>query len=221
MSIIVRAPSLRLALEENAFDFLAEGVQRFARRADSSDLKYAILSIAQATELFLKARLAREHKTLVFVDPGKASPDSPTVGVDAAMRRLQAAGIPLTPRDTADLATLRELRNCLLHYQIDVLEGDAEASFGRAVSFLEVATGSRIAAIDARSRTPLDLTERPTSAIRGRSRNDGGRGASPPPHSPPVVEALAAASRRPARGLPQGSDARSATIRCTRSTSRW
>src|SRR5690349_614948 len=107
MSIIVRAPSLTLALEENAFDFLAEGVIRFARRTDSSDLKHAIINIAHATELFLKARLAREHRTLIFADPGKASPDSPTVGVDAAIRRLQAAGIPLTSRDTNDVGTLR------------------------------------------------------------------------------------------------------------------
>ena len=135
--IKLAAPSLALTLEANALDFLVDGLERFRQRCKATDLKYAILQVSQAIELFLKARLAKEHPLLVFKDPAKSGADLPTVGVSDALRRLQAAGVSLTARDTSDVVALSHLRNRLLHSEIKVLQEDAEASVGRALSFLE------------------------------------------------------------------------------------
>ncbi len=61
-------PGLTLALEENALDSLKEGVQRLASARGGYDLKHAILHVAHAVELFLKARLAREESSPFLVE---------------------------------------------------------------------------------------------------------------------------------------------------------
>ena len=137
MSIFVRAPGLKLALLENAFDFLVEGIERFGRAPEGTDLKYSLLHVAQATELFLKARLAREHRLLVFADPAKGSEASSTVDIHTALRRLSAAGVNVTQDDLADILAIQNLRNRLLHFEVEILEEEATECIGRTTSFLE------------------------------------------------------------------------------------
>jgi hypothetical protein len=55
------------ALVENAFDFLREAIAEFRDKP-----KYSIIHFCAAVELILKARLLREHWTLVLRQPEKA-----------------------------------------------------------------------------------------------------------------------------------------------------
>lgn len=75
ISLILRAEKFKLELLENALDSLDEGIERFLLNRRPSDLKYSVLHIAQAVELFLKARLVREHPLLIYVNPAKAGDD--------------------------------------------------------------------------------------------------------------------------------------------------
>jgi hypothetical protein len=141
--MFVSAPRLKLTLLENAYGFLVEGVERFGKveplggEANRTDMKSALVNVAQSVELFLKARLSKEHPLLVFSDPGKASPTAQTVGVLEALRRLRCSGVQFSHRDADDMIALHDFRNRVLHFEIDVLEEDVTHCIGRAVSFLD------------------------------------------------------------------------------------
>src|SRR5712692_8889514 len=68
-------PKFELSLIENAFDFLQEAIDCL-REGSPRKLKYSVLHLASAAELLLKARLSREHWSLIFKDPAKASEES-------------------------------------------------------------------------------------------------------------------------------------------------
>ena len=60
---------IEIGLEENALDSLKHGIEHFIRDTSKTDLKYAILHIAHSVELFIKARLSKEHFLLIFFKP--------------------------------------------------------------------------------------------------------------------------------------------------------
>lgn len=137
MPIYVSALRLRLALTENALDSLQEGMRHFAERLRPNDLKYALLLTAQSVEMFLKARLGKEHRLLILKDPGDLSPSPRTVDCAGALSRLSAAGVALSRADVNDVQAIRDIRNRLEHYEVDILEEDAERALGRAFAFLD------------------------------------------------------------------------------------
>lgn len=60
----------------NGMDYLLSTVTHLTggqQPPGDRDLKYAVLHLHAATEVLLKARLVREHWSLVFSDPGKAT----------------------------------------------------------------------------------------------------------------------------------------------------
>ena len=68
---------LKLSLLDNALDFFQEAIRDLEEEDEErKGLKYSILNAAAAVELVLKARLAKEHWTLIFANPGKASLES-------------------------------------------------------------------------------------------------------------------------------------------------
>jgi hypothetical protein len=135
MPLIISAPRLTLRLLENATDCLIEGCERFARQLTERDLRFSLLQISQAFELFLKARLAKEHRLLVFVDPGKTGGDARTVDARTAAERLRAAGVPLD--GIPELEPLLRLRNRLQHFELNELAEVVTKQVGLAIKFLE------------------------------------------------------------------------------------
>ncbi|MCE0445380.1 hypothetical protein LT493_11300 [Streptomyces tricolor] len=82
----------------NGIDYLASVVEHLDENQSEvgpRDLKYAVLHLQAAVEVLLKARLLREHWSLVFKDPGKAtqrdfeSADFESCGTEAAVERLR------------------------------------------------------------------------------------------------------------------------------------
>ena len=56
---------LTLSLIENSFDFLESSI-KYSRGTENRDWKYALLNLASAIELMMKAILEQEHWSLLF-----------------------------------------------------------------------------------------------------------------------------------------------------------
>jgi len=113
-------------LVENAEGFLCEAVA-YVERGQSRDWVFAVVNLAIALELALKAVLQSEHWTLVFEDLGSASNKAlrsghfRSVGYLEALRRCQQiAGLGLEPKDARYLEQLYDLRNRVLHYEFNL-----------------------------------------------------------------------------------------------------
>ncbi len=128
-------------LVANAEDSLSHGVDHFLEAEESGDpshLKYTILHSFHATELFLKARLAKAHPSLIFQKPEDACKDDPkTVDFDTLISRLAAAGVKLHDQDKEDLNQLRKVRNRIEHHKISFGLEQAQDYVGRAMRFLD------------------------------------------------------------------------------------
>jgi hypothetical protein len=125
----VRDPAnLGVAFRENAYDF----VNASLREADAAVIepkrwKFAIVHVAQALELLLKARLADEHALLVMGNVDK--PGRFTVGFDKALDRLATCGVTLQHEDLLRLRAARDLRNDLTHFHAIVSDEELRAAF--------------------------------------------------------------------------------------------
>lgn len=128
-------------LEANAEDSLSHGVDHFLEAQESGDpshLKYTILHTFHAIELYLKARLAKAHPTLIFQKPEDAHKDDPkTVDFDTLIGRLASASVKLIDDDKEDLNQLRKVRNKIEHHKISFSLEQAQDYVGRAMRFLE------------------------------------------------------------------------------------
>ena len=132
---------LKLTLVENGIDFVRSGIERYFLRNTQSpcDHKYAVLHVFAGVLLLLKARLSREHPSLIFAkveDVG--NPQAVTVGLKAAIERLKTiANIDLT----ADMPTLiraQRTRNQLEHYEASLDLKETEELVGRLCEFVYV-----------------------------------------------------------------------------------
>jgi hypothetical protein len=125
-----------LGLEENAMDSLVHAVEYFLSDERDTDLKYTVLHVFHAAELFLKARLAKNSEELIYEKPKKDGTRN-TIGFDKAIERLQQRGVRLSERDCSNLNLLRQIRNNIEHYKIIGSRDEIEEFVGRAVDFLD------------------------------------------------------------------------------------
>ena len=122
-----------LGLEQNAMDSLVHGVEHYVNEERPTDLKYTILHVFHAVELFLKARLAKDDPLSIF----KNHRDNHTVDFQQSIKRLGDIGVNLTEQNRNDLDALRMIRNSIEHYQIVRNRSDIEHYLGRAMYFLD------------------------------------------------------------------------------------
>ncbi|MGI5255641.1 hypothetical protein [Actinacidiphila glaucinigra] len=109
----------------NGMDFLLSAFNHLSQRngtPGARDLKYAVLHLQAAVEVLLKARLIREHWSLVFSDPGKAKKDDYVKGsftsctVLAAVDRLNnIVTLQITKEQRQAIGSLADTRNALTH----------------------------------------------------------------------------------------------------------
>lgn len=134
-----------MTLLENAEDFLREAVHH-ARMATPRNWKYAILHLCSALELLFKAILEQEHWSLIFENVNEASRQKlysgnfRSVRFDTAVKRLQGIlGGPLTAKDVKYLETLRDRRNCLMHFSVNLNINQARSLVARGLNiFLDL-----------------------------------------------------------------------------------
>lgn len=91
MNNFPRQNNFVLRLEDNAIDSLIHAVEHFLDGERITNLKYAILHVFHAVELFLKARLADINKELIFRrqnDKQKSDDTRYTISFNEAIIRL-------------------------------------------------------------------------------------------------------------------------------------
>ncbi|GGV62973.1 hypothetical protein GCM10010277_68720 [Streptomyces longisporoflavus] len=130
---------------ENGVDYLRSVVDHLtaADPPASRDLKYAVLHLQAAAEVLLKARLAHEHWSLVFKDPGKATRkkfeegDFISCTTEAAVERLRnVAGVAVNDKGARALDALAKTRNSLQHYGLTMPARAVEARAAEVLDFL-------------------------------------------------------------------------------------
>ncbi len=128
-------------LEENAFDSLEVAVNFFLvakNGEDSGNLKYSILLSVHSVELFLKARLAKAHYSLIFEKPEDCNrPDAKTVDYRSLKARLKSIGVNLNDSDVNTLDQLKRHRNHIEHHRVQFQIEEIEGFLARTYKFLQ------------------------------------------------------------------------------------
>jgi len=105
---------------ENAIDSLRVGIEFYLNAKKGRPLKFAILSIHNCVELFLKEKLYRYNPLLIYKNIDKPiDEDSITVGISETLGRLSNLGLKLTKDETSDIFALQKQRNRIEHYRFD------------------------------------------------------------------------------------------------------
>ena len=114
---------VQLNLIENGLDFLLSAAESVQRDENPRNLKDAVLHVANGTELLFKARLAGEHWSLIFSNPGDASLEKlageefHSVDLEKAVDRLDKIARAQVDKATiTHLKNLRKFRNKLTHF---------------------------------------------------------------------------------------------------------
>ncbi|MCX4546612.1 hypothetical protein [Streptomyces sp. NBC_01565] len=138
-------PQLDFPPVPNGVDYLLSVVHHLNEDTGGSprDIKYAVLHLQAAAEVLLKARLLREHWTLVFKDPGAAtrkkkddfSFESCTT-TEAVTRLRNIAHIAITDAEAKALKDLTRDRNALQHYGLTHNARAVEARAAVVLDFL-------------------------------------------------------------------------------------
>lgn len=106
------------ALTKSGFEFLERAIDEFSQTAKFSTVHFAI-----AIELFLKARLMREHWSLLLDKPDQADKaaffkgDAKTVTPDQAVDRLRRIATVTIPQPSREIFTkIAKHRNKMVHF---------------------------------------------------------------------------------------------------------
>jgi hypothetical protein len=136
-------PDVHFPVVENGVDYLLSVVDHLTHDPTPRDLKYAVLHLQAATEVLLKARLADEHFSLVFKDPGRASHSSfingsfESCGTKEVISRLRnIACVTIDEKDSKAVEALAQARNALQHYGLTASAYAVEAQAVRVLDFL-------------------------------------------------------------------------------------
>lgn len=126
---------LNLSLLDNAITF-AEDALANAVVAEEEPLrwKFAILSLVQAIELSLKELLFRQHPFLIYKDIDRPKN---TVSIDLATSRLASiANVKISPDESSALKAAMDIRNQIVHHQVDAALTELKLVFARLLGFL-------------------------------------------------------------------------------------
>lgn len=117
---------LTLSLIENSFDFLESSI-KYSKGTENSDWKYALLNLANAIELMMKAVLEQEHWSLLFEDLRKASRDIlskgnfKSVNFETAIERIKSiVGISFSHTEEKYIEKIRQKRNRITHFSVEL-----------------------------------------------------------------------------------------------------
>ncbi len=128
-------------LLENALDFIEAALDRLAANKTRADIKYGLLHLCSGIELLFKEALRREHWSLIFDDPDKATPEALKSGdfksadFDSCLKRLEnVACVKLGDTKKNELLNFRRKRNRLEHFGIADSKEAVIASTGNLMS---------------------------------------------------------------------------------------
>jgi hypothetical protein len=117
------------SLSQNAFDFLQRGISEF----DSAP-KYSVIHFCAAVEMLLKARLMKEHWSLIVSKPEQANltkfmaGDFASVTMDEARTRIRdIAGEEIADDAFNSFRNLANHRNKMIHFFNAAMDADGKA----------------------------------------------------------------------------------------------
>jgi hypothetical protein len=136
-------PDINWSVVTNGLDFMESAVEQLAAGNDH-DLRHAALHLSTAIETILKARLAREHWTLVVSDVDNArrasyeTGDFQSVTIDQALKRLrEVVGSSFSEEEVARIKSAAKLRNRVAHFALhDDNPRATEATVARGLDVL-------------------------------------------------------------------------------------
>ncbi|MDQ0951499.1 hypothetical protein QFZ24_005422 [Streptomyces phaeochromogenes] len=139
-------PDMNFTPVRNGMDYLISAVKNLTEGSSppsDRDLKYAVLHLQAATEVLLKARLVREHWSLVFKDPGSADRAVFETGrfescnIAATIHRLEKiAQVAISEDEQKAIRGLADTRNALTHYGHTANAYAVEAQAAEVLGFL-------------------------------------------------------------------------------------
>jgi hypothetical protein len=118
-------------LMRSAFEVLEHGLYHYLRSSTPKDMKFAILHIDQAVELFLKERIRKGGKSI-----NKPKNPKETITIWQAYEILEDQLKVSIPEKT-DLELLHEERNNIQHKYANPSADDAEFYVDNAMKFIE------------------------------------------------------------------------------------
>jgi hypothetical protein len=114
-------------LTRSAFEILDHGLYHFFRSNTAKDMKFAMMHVDQAIELFLKERVRAGGKS-IYKNPKE------TISIYGAYDILAALNISIPERP--DLELLHEERNSIQHKFLNPSSDDATFHIQKAFSFI-------------------------------------------------------------------------------------
>ena len=134
--------NLQLSLLENALDFLLSAAEAVRRDEGPRSLKESVLHLANGTELLVKARLVREHWSLIFSNINQATieelakADFNSVDFPTAIKRLeQIAGVTIDKAVLLYIDSLRKLRNQITHFTAKLDSTQTKSLVAKSMTF--------------------------------------------------------------------------------------
>ncbi len=126
---------IRMSLLENAYDFLNESLRSTVRAVERPDAwKFAVIHVAHAIELLLKAQLHAVHPVLIYQDIDRRKQ---TVSMAQAVERITAiARIDLTEKEQRSIRKARLWRDTIVHYEFEMSPFEVEAIYVQLFEFL-------------------------------------------------------------------------------------
>jgi len=140
-------PSMDFPPIPNGIDYLVSVVKLLGHTNNEPthprNLKYAVLHLQAATEVLLKARLKKEHWTLVVKDASKTKKgkyfkgdfESPNT-VETIRRLKEVVGIVVDRTDEQAIINLAKTRNALQHWGLTEAAPAVEARAATVLDFL-------------------------------------------------------------------------------------
>lgn len=117
---------LTLSLIENSFDYLENSI-KYSKGTENRTWKYALLNLASAIELMMKALLEQEHWSLLFEDIKKANKDILAQGdfksanFETAIERIKSiVGISFSTTEEKYIEKIRQKRNRITHFSVEL-----------------------------------------------------------------------------------------------------
>jgi hypothetical protein len=133
---------VELTIVENGLDFIKRSLIEL-EKDDDMYFKYAILHLSAGLELILKARLQKEHWSLVFEDINKANleifneGEFKSVAFDNLISRLEGiCNIEIDFKTKRKIQSLKKYRNRIEHFDLSVNKKALEAITFEVLSFL-------------------------------------------------------------------------------------
>ena len=133
-------------LTENGLAFLRRAVgEMSAQTITLRNLSFAVVDLAAAVEVLIKARLVREHWTLICADPDKATAalvlagTVKTVALEQAVKRLDGvAGVPMIASGyDKRVDEIARLRNRAIHFTtVGAPPAALQAALGRGLDLV-------------------------------------------------------------------------------------